>query len=295
VTQIPHSRTDAPPACIAKASTTANATDIPDLSNSTITDPTADDVPVNTTSIDSTGNSTDTSSIDSSDGGSIDNPSPTDTTNSTDTTGIDTSSGNSTASPIPTDSTNSTDTSGIDTSVGDSTNNSTTTDATNSTDTSTRRRRAIVSAASTTTTTTSSAFELDVEDLAFEWQSLCLVSGGGIFADNSPCLQLAGVDGFNALFADADPCVQQTFADSIITFSKTTGIVNQDALIAFALKYRRHPRASANILGVVPSTLYCTQAPLNPELHGIVNVQPDGVNPGLFGSPSDPMVPFGSG
>lgn len=246
---------DAPPACVAKASS-ANSTNIPDLSNSTVTDPTVADAPTNTT-------------LD----GSVDN---TDTTgNSTDTTNTDTAN-------------NSTDTTNTDSSSDAPADNSTATDASNSTDAGTRRRRRGV-------VTTSSAVELDFVDLAFEWQSLCLLSGGGIFLDNSPCLQLAGVHGFNALLADADPCAQQEFADSIITYAKSPGIVNSDALIAFALKYRRYPRSAVSILGVVPSTLYCVKAPVNPELAGIVNVQPNGVNPGLFGSPNDPMVPFGSG
>jgi hypothetical protein len=136
---------------------------------------------------------------------------------------------------------------------------------------------------------------LDIVDLAFEWQSLCLVSGANVFADGSPCIEVAGVHGFNGLLADADPCDQQTFADSIITFAKSPGIVNKDALISFAIKYRKQPRAAASILGVVPSSLYCQQASVNPELSGIINFQSDGVNPGLFGSPSQPIVAFGSG
>ncbi|KAJ3567729.1 hypothetical protein NP233_g6182 [Leucocoprinus birnbaumii] len=263
------SRMDAPPACVAKASSASNTTDVPDLSNSTVTDPTVADVPSNSTSldgtVDSTGNSTDTSLTDP-------------TGNSTDTSTIDTTG-------------NSTDASAIDTTGSD---NSTASDTSNSTDSSSaRRRRGIVSTASPVTSISQSA-TLDIVDLAFEWQNLCLLSGGGVFVDNSPCVHIAGSDGFSALLADADPCLQQTFADSIVTFAKSPGILNKDALIAFAIKYRRHPRTAVSILGTVPSSLYCLKAPINPELHGIVNAQPDGVNPGLFGSPNDPMVPFGS-
>ncbi|KXN80980.1 hypothetical protein AN958_06492 [Leucoagaricus sp. SymC.cos] len=254
---------DAPPACVAKASSATNSTNLPDLSNSTVADPTATDIPTNTTSTDGTldstsaaGNSTDTSSIDS--------------------TG------------------NSTDTSNTDTTGGATTDNSTVTDTSNSTDTGARRRRRGIINSPIVTSSTTTATTEDIVDLAFEWQSLCLIGGGGIFIDNSPCVELAGVHGFNALLADADPCVQQTFADSIITWAKSTDVVNKDDLIAFAVKYRRYPRTAVSILGTTPSTLYCTQAPINPELSGIVNAQPDGVNPGLFGSPNAPMVPFGS-
>ncbi|KAF5358148.1 hypothetical protein D9756_001312 [Leucocoprinus leucothites] len=279
------SRTDAPPACIAKASTASNGTDVPDFSNSTVTDPTATDVPTNSTTsdgtlgtVDPTGNSTDTSVIDS-------------TGNSTDTSAID-NTGNSTDTSTIDSTGNSTDTSSVDlTGTGD---NSTVPDTSNSTDTNTaRRRRSFIHTSSGVTTETTTE-TLDIVDLAFEWQNLCLLSGGDIFVDDSPCVELAGTDGFNALLSDADPCSQQTFADSIITFAKSPGIVNKDALIAFALEYRRHPRTAVSILGVVPSSLYCMQAPINSELSGIVNAQPDGVNPGLFGSPNDPMVPFGS-
>jgi len=231
------SRVDAPPACIANAPTTTNSTDLPDLSNSTIADPTATNVPTDTT-----------------DDGTV---AGTDTGNSTTT----------------------------DTSGDVSADNSTVTDTSNSTDlNSTRRRRGLVAR----------IVQSDLPDLALQWQQLCLASGGDIFIKNSPCVNLAGLDGLSALLADADPCAQQDVADAMITFARSAGIVNSDALIAFAIKYRRHPRSAINILGVVPSTFYCQRAPRNPELAGFSNAQLSGVNPGLFGSPNLPMVPFGA-
>lgn len=235
------SRMDAPPACIANAPN-VNSTDLPNLANTTVADPSVTDVPTNTT-----------------DGGSIPNA---------DTTGNATDTTDTTATGAPDDTT---------------ADNSTSTDTSNSTDASARRRRGLKARFA----------QFDLVDLAVEWQTLCLQSGGDIFTEESPCVELAGVGGINALLADAEPCAQQDIADSMITFAKSSGIVNRGALIAFALKYRRHPRSAVNILGVVPSTMYCLQAPTNPELVGVANDQLDGVNPGLFGSPGLPMVPFG--
>ena len=79
----------------------------------------------------------------------------------------------------------------------------------------------------------------------------------------------------------------------MIDFAKSPGIKNEAALIANAVAYRKHPRNALNINGVVPSTLFCEKAPRNPELNGVVNAQLQGVNPGLFGSPSAGIVPFG--
>jgi hypothetical protein len=71
---------------------------------------------------------------------------------------------------------------------------------------------------------------------------------------------------------------------------------NQDALIAAAIVYRKHPRNSDEIGGgVIPSILYCTKQPRNQELVGIVNEQLPGVNPGLFGGPNSSVVAFGAG
>jgi hypothetical protein len=135
--------------------------------------------------------------------------------------------------------------------------------------------------------------QADLPDVAQKWQDLCLASGGDIFTDE-PCVVLAGFDGINALLADADACAQQDVADAMIDFANSEGIVNRKDLIAQAIAYRKHPRNSIEILGVTPSSLYCNRAPRNPELKGIVNTQLDGVDPGLFGSPSVPMVAFGA-
>jgi hypothetical protein len=82
----------------------------------------------------------------------------------------------------------------------------------------------------------------------------------------------------------------------MIDFAKSPGVNNQDALIAAAIAYRKHPRNAEDIgQGVVPSTPYCAKQPRNKELVGIVNDQLPGVNPGLFGGPNSPVVAFGAG
>lgn len=129
--------------------------------------------------------------------------------------------------------------------------------------------------------------------MALTWQRLCLASGGDIFT-LQPCVNYAGIDGINALLANADPCTQQDNADAMVTFAKSAGVTNREALIANAIAYRKHARNALNILGVIPSTPYCQRAPKNPELNGVVNEQLDGVDPGLFGSPNIPIMPFGA-
>ena len=119
-------------------------------------------------------------------------------------------------------------------------------------------------------------------------------SGGTRDPNNDPCVQLAGVKGINALLANADACAQQENADAMIDFAKQPGINNKQALIDNAIAYRKHPRNALNIGGTVPSTLFCQNAPRNPELKGVVNAQLDGVDPGLFGSPNTGVVAFGA-
>lgn len=106
-------------------------------------------------------------------------------------------------------------------------------------------------------------------------------------------MKLAGQDGINALLANADPCAQQKNADAMVTFAKSAGINNKQALIDNAIAYRKHPRNALNINGVVPSTPFCQEAPTNPELNGLVNGQLVGVDPGLFGSPALGIFAFG--
>jgi hypothetical protein len=108
------------------------------------------------------------------------------------------------------------------------------------------------------------------------------------------CVKLAGLQGIDALLANADPCLQQDNADQMIDFAKSKGVNNKDALIQNAIAYRKHPRNALNINGVVPSTPFCTRAPRNQELKGIVNAQLKGVNPGLFGSPKLGIFAFGA-
>ena len=123
---------------------------------------------------------------------------------------------------------------------------------------------------------------------------LQLVSGGDIIT-NDPCVQLAGIDGINALLADADPCAQQDNADAMIDFAKSPGVTNADALIANAIAYRQHARNAFNINGVVPATPYCTRPPRNSELEGLVNAQLEGVNPGIYGNINLGLFAFGAG
>ena len=140
---------------------------------------------------------------------------------------------------------------------------------------------------------TSISFEESVSTFVETWETLCLSSGGDIFT-NDPCTSLAGFAGIDALLETADPCDQQFIADSMITFAKSEGIVNSDSLISFALSYRRHARNAVEVLGVIPSSLFCLETPVNTELIGVYNEQLSGCNPGLFGSPTVSMVPFGS-
>jgi hypothetical protein len=135
--------------------------------------------------------------------------------------------------------------------------------------------------------------ELNFSSFVETWESLCLRSGGDIYTFD-PCSQYAGFAGINALLEFANPCDQQHIADAMITFAKSKGIRNKDSLINFALKYRKHYRNSVEILGVIPSSFYCLERPVNPELVGVYNAQISGANPGIFGSPSSPLAPFGS-
>ncbi|CDO72938.1 hypothetical protein BN946_scf185002.g123 [Trametes cinnabarina] len=133
----------------------------------------------------------------------------------------------------------------------------------------------------------------DLPAVAQAWQDLCLVSGGDIFT-NEPCVQLAGVNGINALLAHADPCAQQDNADAMIDFAKSPGVTNSAALIANAVAYRQHPRNVLDISGVLPSTPFCQRAPRNAELAGVVNGQLDGLNAGIFGSVGVGLFAFGA-
>ncbi|KAJ3839842.1 hypothetical protein F5878DRAFT_98596 [Lentinula raphanica] len=126
------------------------------------------------------------------------------------------------------------------------------------------------------------------------WSDLCAASGISDLSVQYLCLNM-GQDGWGfALSAAADACVQQTIADQMISFAKLPGILNSEDIISYAISYRQLARQAVSVSGVVPSTLYCTVPPVNPEISGIANTQPAGVNPGLFGSPTVPVVPFGS-
>ncbi|PPQ86930.1 hypothetical protein CVT25_009816 [Psilocybe cyanescens] len=256
------SRTDAPAACAALAPPPSTTTTSPDLSST--------GVPVDPTAAD----------------------------NSTDTTDPSLASNTTVADPTATD--NSTVTADNSTATAD---NSTAT----ANSTATRRfwsrgfhgsgfhdgLSSFDSSSFSEETSVSISFEETVSTFVETWEDLCLVSGGDIFT-NDPCNTLAGDFGIDALSEHADACDQLDISDSMITFAKSHGIRNKDALIKHALSFRAHPRNAVEVLGVIPSSLYCLRAPINPELVGIYNEQIDGVNPGLFGSPSAPLVPFGS-
>ncbi|KAH9160848.1 hypothetical protein EDB89DRAFT_1862179 [Lactarius sanguifluus] len=137
--------------------------------------------------------------------------------------------------------------------------------------------------------------QTDLGQVAQSWQDLCVKSGGkrnGTGGD--PCVKPAGQNGIAALLANADPCARQDNADSMVDFAKSPGVKNEQALIANAVAYRKHPRNAPNIDGVVPSTLFCEKAPRNEELSGVVNAQLQGVDPGMFGSPKTGLVAFGA-
>ncbi|KAJ7741594.1 hypothetical protein DFH07DRAFT_55854 [Mycena maculata] len=137
--------------------------------------------------------------------------------------------------------------------------------------------------------------DYDFEGYGFEdaWFHLCMNSGGDVMDDSDPCLTY-GINGYSALLAEADVCAQQENADAMITFAKSHGVQNSAQLIQVAVAYRKLPRESVQIMGVYPSTPYCGTAPVNEELMGVCNEQPEGVTYGLYGGPSYPIVPFGN-
>ncbi|KAF8519473.1 hypothetical protein BU17DRAFT_65882 [Hysterangium stoloniferum] len=133
----------------------------------------------------------------------------------------------------------------------------------------------------------------DLPAVAQSWQDLCVKSGGDIVT-NTPCVTLAGQRGINSLLAGGAPCDQQDVADDMIDFAKSKGITNKQALIDNAVAYRKHPRNALTLEGnITPSTPFCTTAPRNPELNGVVNGQLAGVDRGLFGGPKFDVIPFG--
>ncbi|PPQ63283.1 hypothetical protein CVT24_006808 [Panaeolus cyanescens] len=138
----------------------------------------------------------------------------------------------------------------------------------------------------------SSSFVESVTTMVSSWESLCLDCGDVSLSDT--CLGFGGFDTINALLETADACDQQVIADRMITFAKSDGIRNRDDLIKFAIGYRKHARHAVRIFDVLPSSLYCLRAPINPELVGVYNAQIEGCNPGVFGSSASALVPFGS-
>ena len=80
---------------------------------------------------------------------------------------------------------------------------------------------------------------------------------------------LSRKNSISALLAGADPGAQQNNADAMIDFAKLPGIKNEQALIANAVAFRKHPRNPLDIGGgLVPSTPFCETALKNPELNG---------------------------
>ncbi|KAH9173468.1 hypothetical protein EDB89DRAFT_2113825 [Lactarius sanguifluus] len=137
--------------------------------------------------------------------------------------------------------------------------------------------------------------QTDLGQVARSWQDLCVKGGGKRNgAGGDPCVKPAGQNGIAALLANADPCARQDNADSMVDFAKSPGVKNEQALIANAVAYRKHPRNALNIDGVMLSTLFYEKAPRNEELSGVVNAQLQGVDPGMFGSPKTGLVAFGA-
>ncbi|KAJ7087870.1 hypothetical protein C8R44DRAFT_29813 [Mycena epipterygia] len=147
------------------------------------------------------------------------------------------------------------------------------------------------SADTTTASNTTKRYgDYDWEDAWFE---LCMDSCGDIY-DSDPCFDFT-INGFSALSADANVCAQQETADGMISWAKSRGGRNTADLINVAQVYRQIARESVEIMGIYPSTPYCTTAPINSELMGICNEQPEGVTRGLYGGPNYPIVSFGDG
>lgn len=145
----------------------------------------------------------------------------------------------------------------------------------------------------TDNSTVTKRYDLSSDNFVDAWFDLCSNSGGDVFSDDSdPCFDY-GLDGYSALFADADVCAQQEIADSMISFAKSSHVKNSADIIQMAISYRKMPRQSEMLFGFYPSTPYCTIAPINGELSGIWNEQPEGVSAGLFGGPNYPIMPFG--
>ena len=106
-----------------------------------------------------------------------------------------------------------------------------------------------------------------------------LASSTDIFT-SEPCANLAGVARINTLLPTGDVCEQQDNADKMTDFAKSPGVKVQDALVAAAIAYRKHPRNAEDIGGgLIPSISYCTKNPCNQEFVGVVNEQLPGINP----------------
>ena len=74
----------------------------------------------------------------------------------------------------------------------------------------------------------------------------------------------------------------------MIDFAESPGVKNQDALVAAAIAYRKHPRNAEDICrSLIPSIPYCNRNPRKQELVGVVNEQLPGINP--------PVVALGAG
>jgi hypothetical protein len=98
-------------------------------------------------------------------------------------------------------------------------------------------------------------------------------------------------------FRQVASATNNTNADKMIDFAISPGVKNQDALIAAAIAYRKHPCNVEDIGGGVSLSIpYCTKQPRNQDLvGGGVDEQLPGVNPGLFGGPNSPAVALGAG
>ncbi|KAJ7219438.1 hypothetical protein GGX14DRAFT_592183 [Mycena pura] len=147
----------------------------------------------------------------------------------------------------------------------------------------------VTDSADTNATTSGVSKRYGYSDFENDWFNLC----SSCPEDSSDSCFDYTISGYSALFAESDVCAQQETADEMITFVKSHGFSNSDDWIKVAVSYRRLARESVQLFGFYPSTPYCTVQPMNDELCGVWNEQPEGVSVGLYGGPDYPIVPFG--
>ncbi|CAA7264939.1 unnamed protein product [Cyclocybe aegerita] len=103
------------------------------------------------------------------------------------------------------------------------------------------------------------------------------------------CGTLAG-QAITPLLAAQPECSQQDLADDIIDASKQFDAATQAAMVAAAIEYRQAEKNTPPDFTTNPPTLrnsvFCQQAPRNPELIGLVQAQDPANDPDLFFDPA---------